>query len=133
MAGLVDAYLYAGNEKALRIALGMADWAADIVNPLADEKRLKMLYCEYGGMNEVLVNLYAVTAIKKYLDLSLKFHDEFVMGSFPEGLILCRGSTPTPTCPRQWAQPGGLNLPVRRMTVRLPAFFGKPWYGIIPM
>lgn len=80
MAGLVDAYLYGGNEKALNIATGMADWAADIVNRLTGEQRLKMLNCEYGGMNEVLANLYAVTGDDKYLELSRKFHDDFVLG-----------------------------------------------------
>ncbi len=80
MAGLVDAYLYGENDKALRIVLGMADWTAGIVNPLNQAQRLEMLNCEYGGMNEVLVNIYAITGNQKYLDLSRKFHDEFVMG-----------------------------------------------------
>ncbi len=84
MAGLMDAYLYAGNEKALKIALGMADWTAGVVNPLTDDQRLKMLNCEYGGMNEVLVNLYAVTGNDKYLVLSRKFHDEFVLGKLSQ-------------------------------------------------
>jgi DUF1680 family protein len=80
MAGLVDAYTYGNNPKALKIAEGMADWTGTIVNNLTDEQRLKMLNCEYGGMNEVLVNIYILTGNKKYLDLSHKFHDEFVMG-----------------------------------------------------
>ncbi len=81
MAGLVDAYLYCGNDKALRVARGMADWAATIVNGLTDEQRQKMLACEYGGMNEVLANLYSITGDKKYFDLSYKFHDAAVMDS----------------------------------------------------
>ena len=80
MAGLVDAYLYGGNEKALRVVMGMADWTAGVVEPLTREQRLEMLNCEYGGMNEVLVNMYAITGNIKYLELSRKFHDEFVMG-----------------------------------------------------
>jgi hypothetical protein len=84
MAGLVDAYLYADNEKALRVVCGMADWTGTIVNNLTEEQRLKMLNCEYGGMNDVLANLYALTANKKYLDLSHKFNDEFVMGKLAQ-------------------------------------------------
>lgn len=80
MAGLVDAYLYTGNEKALTVVTRMADWAGSIVGHLTEEQRLRMLNCEYGGMNDVLVNLYALTGNPGYLDLSRKFNDEFVMG-----------------------------------------------------
>ncbi len=84
MAGLVDAYLYANNEKALKVVCGMADWTDNILKNLTEEQRLKMLNCEYGGMNETLVNIYALTGNKKYFDLSLKFHDEFVMGKLAQ-------------------------------------------------
>jgi hypothetical protein len=80
MAGLLDAYTFCNNTKALKVAEGMAEWTGTIVNPLTEEQRLKMLNCEYGGMNEVLVNLYILTGNKQYLDLSYKFQDEFVMG-----------------------------------------------------
>ena len=80
MAGLVDAYLYCDNEKALQVVVKMADWTEGILKNLTEEQRLKMLNCEYGGMNDVLVNIYAITGNKKYLDLSRKFNDEFVMG-----------------------------------------------------
>lgn len=80
MSGLVDAYLYAGNVKALEIVTRMADWVQNTVGGLTEEQRLKMLNCEYGGMNDVLANIYAITGNRKYLDLSRKFTDEFVMG-----------------------------------------------------
>lgn len=85
MAGLVDAYLYCDNNKALDAVLKMADWTGEIVNPLNDEQRQKMLKCEYGGMNDVLANIYAITGNKKYLDLSYKFYDDFVMQPLAEG------------------------------------------------
>lgn len=80
MAGLCDAYLYCDNKKALEVVVGMADWTYNTVNHLDDSTRLKMLNCEYGGMNDVLANIYSFTGNKKYLDLSYKFYDEFVMG-----------------------------------------------------
>lgn len=80
MCGLVDAYLYCDNKKALQVVIKMADWTGKIVNNLTEEQRLKMLNCEYGGMNDVLVNIYSITGNKKYLELSRKFNDEFVMG-----------------------------------------------------
>lgn len=80
MAGLCDAYLYCDNKQALKIVTGMADWVYNTINHLSDSFRLKMLNCEYGGMNDVLASIYSYTGNKKYLNLSYKFKDEFVMG-----------------------------------------------------
>lgn len=79
MAGLADAYLYTHSDQALQVLKGMSDWTGSIVNKLNDTQRQKMLKCEYGGMNEILANVYAFTGEKKYLDLSYKFYDDFVM------------------------------------------------------
>lgn len=86
MAGLLDAYLYTGNAEALRVERGMADWTGSIVGHLSDSIRQKMLACEYGGMNEVLANTYAITGDKKYLDLSYDFYDHRVLDSLALGL-----------------------------------------------
>ena len=86
MAGLVDAYLYTDNKQALEIAKGMADWTWNTVHHLPDSTRLKMLNCEYGGMNDVLAIIYAITGEKKYLDCSYLFYDEFVMGKLAQGI-----------------------------------------------
>jgi uncharacterized protein len=86
MAGLLDAWLYCDSGPALSIEQGMADWVGTIVGPLTDSVRQKMLACEYGGMNEVLANTYAITANKKYLDLSYKFHDHRILDSLSLGL-----------------------------------------------
>lgn len=79
MAGLVDAYLYCDNAKALKVVSAFADWVGNTVNNLNAEQLELMLTCEYGGMNDVLTAVYAITGNKKYLDLSYKFHDKFVM------------------------------------------------------
>jgi len=86
MAGLLDAYLYCDNTEALRVEKGMADWTGTIVGHLSDSVRQKMLLCEYGGMNDVLANTYAITGDKKYLDLSYEFHDKRILDSLSQGL-----------------------------------------------
>lgn len=73
LAGLLDAYYFADNTKALAISERFADWVEEILKNLNDEQIQKMLDCEFGGMNDALVNLYAFTNKQKYLDLSLKF------------------------------------------------------------
>lgn len=91
MAGLLDAYLYCDNKQALLIEKKMADWTAAVVNHLPDSLIQKMLICEYGGMNEVLVNTYALTAEKKYLDMSWKFHDRRILDSLAAQLDILPG------------------------------------------
>ncbi|GGA99665.1 glycoside hydrolase family 127 protein [Puia dinghuensis] len=81
MAGLLDAYLYCGNARALAVEKGMADWTSTIVGNLPDSSIQKMLACEYGGMNDVLANTYALTGDRKYLLLSYKFHDKRILDS----------------------------------------------------
>ena len=67
MAGLLDMYLYTGNTDALRIAEGMGEWAQEFMWGFSDTQRQRMLRTEYGGMNEVLVNLAATTKKDRYL------------------------------------------------------------------
>ena len=67
MAGLVDMYLHTGNEQALAVAEGMADWVRAYFQSISDDRRQFMLRTEYGGMNEVLANLYGLTGKQQYL------------------------------------------------------------------
>jgi DUF1680 family protein len=75
MAGLLDMYLLAGNTDALQIAEGMGQWAQEyfVGIGISIDQRMRMLRTEYGGMNEVLVNLAAVTKKERYLDAAHLF------------------------------------------------------------
>ena len=73
MAGLLDMYLLAGNADALQIAQGMGQWAQDFMGNFSAEQRQRMLRTEFGGMNEVLINLAAVTKEERYLDAARLF------------------------------------------------------------
>ena len=84
MAGLLDAYLYCNNTQALKICKGMANWTGETIKNLDDDKLQKMLLCEYGGMAETLVNLYAINGDKKYLELSYKFYDKRILDPLAE-------------------------------------------------
>lgn len=79
MGGLLDAWLYCHNLQALKVDQGMADWTGEEVKGLNDSLMQKMLGTEYGGMNDALVNTYAFTGDKKYLDLSYRFYDRRVL------------------------------------------------------
>ncbi len=80
MAGLRDAYLLCGNKKALEVKTAFADWLYGVLAHLPHETIQEMLVCEYGGINEVLAELYGFTGDDRHLELSRIFHDEEVLG-----------------------------------------------------
>jgi hypothetical protein len=72
-AGLRDAYRYAGNRIALELEIKFAAWAESILSKLDEAQTQKMLGTEFGGMNEILADLYADTNDKRWLNLSHRF------------------------------------------------------------
>ena len=79
LAGLRDAYRYNGNQTALEIEVKAAEWARGILAGLTEAQNQRMLNAEFGGMNEVLADLYADTGDKRWLDLSYRFeHRSFI-------------------------------------------------------
>ena len=90
-AGLRDAYVYTGNKEAKDVLIRYSDWAVDFSNHLTDAQFKHMLRCEYGGMNEVMADVYALTGQKKYLDLSRRFNDQVIFNPLAEGVDLLAG------------------------------------------
>lgn len=72
-AGLRDAYRFTGNQTALELETKFAAWAEHIMAKLSDAQVQRMLNTEFGGMNEIFVDLYADTGDRRWLDLSRKF------------------------------------------------------------
>ena len=60
-AGLRDAYRLTGNRNALEVEIKFAAWADGILSRLTPAQIQKMLSTEFGGMNEVMADLYADT------------------------------------------------------------------------
>lgn len=65
LAGLISCYQYAGNKDALDLAEGIGHWTYSRLSKCKPEQLQKMwdIYIggEYGGMNESLVDLYAIS------------------------------------------------------------------------
>lgn len=78
-AGLRDAYRHAGNRTALDLWIKFAAWAGGVLKPLTDEQVQRMLLTEFGGMNEVMADLYADTGDRRWLDLSYRFQHHAVL------------------------------------------------------
>jgi DUF1680 family protein len=78
MAGMLDMHTLAGNARALEVLQGMARWTGRWAQPLGDEHMARVLEREYGGMNEMLYNLAAVTGRESHRDLAHRFdHERF--------------------------------------------------------
>lgn len=84
-AGLIDQYLYAGNEQALAVVRGMGDWAWAKLADLPDDTRRLMLRNEFGGMNEAMYDLYTITGDERYRRLAEFFHHNDVIDPLRDG------------------------------------------------
>jgi DUF1680 family protein len=78
-AGLRDDYRYTGNRTALEVEIKFATWVESIVSKLTDEQDQKMLATEFGGMNEVMADLYADTGDKRWMAVSDKFEHHAIV------------------------------------------------------
>lgn len=87
LAGLIDAYQYAGNERALMVARKLAGWMQTTFLPLTEEQMQQVLACEFGGMNEALADLYAYTKDESTLALARRFDNhKAIMDSLALGI-----------------------------------------------
>jgi DUF1680 family protein len=78
-AGLRDAYLVAGNEKARDIFIHLGDWCVQLISGLSDQQMQRMLGQEHGGMNEVLADLYAISGDEKFIQAARRFSHQAVL------------------------------------------------------
>ena len=85
LAGLIDACRYCDSARALEVATRFGDWVDDTTRNLTEAQWQRMLACEFGGMNESLADLYALTGEKKYLDLANKFYHKAILDPLAAG------------------------------------------------
>ncbi|HSB11251.1 MAG TPA: beta-L-arabinofuranosidase domain-containing protein [Blastocatellia bacterium] len=85
MAGLLDMHTYCENQQALDVLKGIADWTRRWVDPLGEAHMARVLEREYGGMNEILYNLHAVTGDRSYRQLASRFDHERIFAPLAEG------------------------------------------------
>lgn len=98
-AGLRDAYRHAGNQTALDLLKKAAAWTESIVSKLDDGQMQRMLGTEFGGMPEVLADLYADTGEKRWMELSYRFEHRQILDPLKKGqdvLANVHGNTTIP-------------------------------------
>ena len=98
-AGLRDAYRHTDNQTALAVEIKFAAWAEGVLAKLDDTQLQKMLNTEFGGMPEVLADLYADTGDARWLALSHRFDHRAVLDPLAHGtdnLAGLHGNTQVP-------------------------------------
>jgi DUF1680 family protein len=85
MAGLFDASELCGNAQVLEVLTNMANWVKFRVNNISEEKMQASLQTEFGGMNEVLANLYGVTGNADYLKTAEAFNQKKIFDPLAAG------------------------------------------------
>ena len=86
MAGLLDMYVWRATNKRSMWCRGMADWTKQWTDRAQRRRAMaRVLNVEFGGMNEVLYNLYGITGAKEYAETAHRFDQERIFGPLAEG------------------------------------------------
>lgn len=73
LAGLRDAWVYAGSEVAKECFRKLSDWSVNVVSNLSDADLQTILGWEHGGMNETLADAYHIFGDSKYLAAAKRY------------------------------------------------------------
>jgi len=73
MAGNIDMYRHCQNQQALQVAEGMARWMGRWTIGISEPQMQRILRTEYGGTNEALYNLAAITGNWRYFETAQRF------------------------------------------------------------
>ncbi|BBC31303.1 uncharacterized protein SGFS_025970 [Streptomyces graminofaciens] len=95
LRGLLDAHTLGGNAQALTIAAKMGDWVHSRLGrlPKAQLERMWSIYIagEYGGMNEVMADLYALTGRAEHLAAARCFDNTALLAACAEDRDILEG------------------------------------------
>lgn len=75
MAGLINAYKFTENEKALEVASRLGDWVYGCTSQWDENTQKTVLNIEYGGMNDCLYELYKYTKNENHLSAAHSFDE----------------------------------------------------------
>jgi len=100
LAGMLDMATMAGNRQALDVARGIASWTARWTQPLGDAAMARVLEREYGGMNEALYNLAALTGDESIRETAHRFDHERIFGPLAAGRDELKGLHANTTIPK---------------------------------
>ncbi|MBO7336632.1 MAG: glycoside hydrolase family 127 protein, partial [Lachnospiraceae bacterium] len=76
LQGIIDVYENTGYETALDVAKGLGLWTYNRASSWSEETHKTVLATEYGGMNDCLYELYAITQDERFAVAAHAFDEE---------------------------------------------------------
>ena len=86
LMGLLDTYKYTGDEQALLILCGMADWFLDWTEDMKKRSPETIYKGEQAGMLELWADAYAVTGDDRYKKLAEAYKDQGIFKQIKAGV-----------------------------------------------
>jgi len=85
LAGVIDVYKFTGNETALEVAKGLGTWVYNRTQTWSSSTHRTVLNIEYGGMNDCLYELYAVTGEDIFAEAAHAFDEDTLFEAVKTG------------------------------------------------
>lgn len=85
MAGLLDVYKHVGDSNSMTVLLAIAAWVDTRTAKLGLHQMQNVLETEFGGMSEVLANMYGQTGNSRWLAVAQRFEHVAVLRPLSEG------------------------------------------------
>ncbi len=100
LAGLVDCYELTGNEQALEVASKLGDWVYSRTSKWTAGTQATVLGVEYGGMNDILYQLYSHTGSENHLSAAHSFDEMTLFDPLYNGEDILNGRHANTTIPK---------------------------------
>ncbi|MBR5202591.1 MAG: glycoside hydrolase family 127 protein [Clostridia bacterium] len=100
LAGLVSVYEFTENPQALKVASNLGDWVYSRTSKWSPETQKCVLNIEYGGMNDVLYDLYKFTKSEKHLSAAHSFDEITLFEPLYNGEDILNGKHANTTIPK---------------------------------
>ncbi|RDW70467.1 Six-hairpin glycosidase [Aspergillus mulundensis] len=86
LAGLLDVWRYIGDSTALDVLLGLAGWVDAYTSGLSEVHMQQILQTEFGGMPDVLAEIYLDTKDERWLVTAQRFDHHAVLKPLAENV-----------------------------------------------
>ena len=127
MAGLLDMHRLAADPAAWDVLEGMARWTERWVQPLGPDAMARVLEREYGGMNELLYNMAAVSSQPRWQTLAERFDRQRILAPLAAGRDELEGLHVNTTIPQVIGAARGYELSGDRQRHDAAAYF---WHTV---